>query len=80
MRVKYKGSGDLKFSSAPSRNPYLFVAGVFQEVRKEDEQFFRNKAANPNNPWEVETIVEKVGNVGEKIKSKIRGGKGRGDE
>ncbi len=58
MKVRYTGSGDLRFNSAPSRFSYLFVSGVAQEVKKEDEQFFRNKAAIPGNDWQVEGAAE----------------------
>lgn len=58
MKVIYKGGSDLRYNSAPSGFSYVFSPGVAQEVKPEDEQFFRNKSAPPGSPWRVEDIAE----------------------
>jgi len=60
MKVIYKGLGSHAFHSAPSGTVYTFFAGVPLEVKSEDEEFFKRKASNPNNPWEVQTLTDSV--------------------
>ncbi len=60
MKVEYTGGGSLAYRSAPSGFPYVFFSGVPQDVKPEDEQFFKNKASNPANPWKIEGFVEAV--------------------
>lgn len=87
MKVVYTGGSSLAYRSAPSRTPYVFFPGVPQAVKPEDEQFFRNKSANPANPWQIEGMVEAVTkttadavvDVVEKVTGKLAGkGKKKG--
>lgn len=71
MKVVYTGGGSLAYRSAPSGFPYVFFSGVPQSVKPEDEQFFRNKAANPANPWKIESVVEKVVKVASEAVEKL---------
>jgi len=60
MKVIYKGLGSHAYHSAPSGTAYMFFAGVPLEVKPEDEDFFKRKASNPKNPWEVQTLTDAV--------------------